>query len=557
MAAEIGEKSIDEYLSLATSAERGEKNAFLERAVARHGSRDLAMDSARRFVKLIEAFVERFGNDRRICLYEAPGRVNLMGMHVDHRGGIVNPVATQERIRAVCSRREDDRIRAVSLLRSFGEGEFSISGRLPSKPLKSLGDWLNWTEGEAADHGGGKHFVNYLACGPLYLACFHYPWGQRFAGADFLLGSDLPPSAGLSSSSAIVVLATDFFLRCNRQGIEELSPHELLDVYGNGEWYIGTRGGKGDHAAIKLSRRGRVQPVITIPDVEVCEPAHFPEGYHIVLYQSGDEANKAVEPFRTGFNAPIVCYQAGEMALTDYLRDENRAALDNLLAKRAAMDAKHHRAYLGDVAQQAILSEAQVYRFLRSLPRVIARDELFAAFGEHGGGFQDGLQHTGEPTRGYRIRDVVAFGFSECARAKHARTLLASDDVGGFAAMMNRSQLGDRVTDVADDASRRIKYLEDDDLSAMERQGTPIREIAGDYHVSSKNIDRLIEIAMKVPGVLGARLTGAGMGGTVMVLGTKSFDEALDPILQRDYYEPLGREFQKIVIVPSEGAGAY
>ena len=77
-----------------------------------------------------------------------------------YRGGIVNPVATQERICAVCGRRDDDLVRARSLSGDFGEGEFRISVRLPPKPLGSLGEWLNWTETEAVATGGGKHFTH-------------------------------------------------------------------------------------------------------------------------------------------------------------------------------------------------------------------------------------------------------------------------------------------------------------------------------------------------------------------------------------------------------------
>ena len=554
MAAEIGELSVEQYLALAIEAGRGQSNPLLRRWIELHGSREVAVDSARRFTILIEEFARRFGKDRSICLYESPGRVNLMGMHVDHRGGIVNPVATRERVRAVCGRREDDVIRARSLLRNLGEAEFRLSDRLPDRPLHSLGEWLNWSEKEAAAFGGGKVFINYFACGPLYLACFHYPWGRRFAGADFLLDSDLPPSAGLSSSSAVVVLATDFFLRCNCEGIEELSVHQLLDVYGNGEWYIGTRGGKGDHAAIKLCRPAAIQPVITTPDVQIGQPAPIPEGYDVVLYQSGDEANKSVEPFKTGFNSPIISYQAGEMMLMDFLHQCHPERLDELLVKRAAMDARHHRAYLGDVDNERMLSEAETYRFLRSLPRVMTRQDVFSRFQDRDQNLCDGIRQANEPQGGYRVRDAVAFGFSECARAKHAGRLLEAGDIRGFAEMMNVSQLGDRVLAVEDPADARIKFLRQDALSAMELEGFPLRRIAGDYHVSTVNVDRLVSICLNCPEVLGARLSGAGLGGMVIVLGKQGFHERLDPILKRDYYEPLRKEFRKIRIIPSHGA---
>lgn len=553
----IGERTVEEYAALTDAASRGRRNAFLHRAIHRHGSRARAIDEAKRFATLLGEFARRFGPDRRVCLYESPGRANLMGMHIDHRGGIVNPVATQERVRAVCAARDDARIRAHSLSGGFGEGEFRIADRLPRKPLESLGQWLDWTEREAVATGGGRQFVNYFACGPLYAACFVYPPGRRFAGADFVFDSDLPPSSGLSSSSALVVLATDFFLRCNAQGVGELPIEKLLEIYGYGEWYIGTRGGTGDQAAIKLCRRGALRPIITTPQLSVREPAPFPDGYDVVLYQSGDAANKSVEPYKTRFNAPIISYQAAELLLTEFVEVHKPARLEKLMARRASADARHHRVYLGDVANHAILSEAEIYQFLQTVPPVMSQDEIFRRFEEHAEIFQAGIQQANEPEAGYRVRDVAAFGFGECARAENAGRMLASGDMDGFADMLNVSQLGDRVTEVEETPSRRIKSPRDEDLRAMESEGAPVRRLAGDYHVSTENIDRMVAICRACPGVLAARLSGAGLGGMLIVLGREGFQECLDPVLQRDYYEPLGRQLQKIPIVPSEGAGAY
>ena len=553
----IGELTVQQYLSLARAATGGENNAFLRRAIARHGSRGTAVESARRFAGLIEDFARHFGHDRSICLYESPGRVNLMGMHIDHRGGVCNPVATRERICAVCGRRDDDVIRARSRLRNLGEGQFRLSERLPKSPLRSLGDWLNWTENEAVTIGGGQDFINYFACGPVYLACFGYPWGQAFAGADFVLDSDLPPSAGLSSSSAVVILATDFFLRCNPQGSEDLPVEEMLEVYGYGEWYIGTRGGAGDHAAIKLAQRGAIQPVITMPEIHVGRPAPIPEGYAMFLYQSGDEANKSVEPFKTGFNAPIISYQATEVLLTDFVRERKPDRFKRLLAARAAPDARHHRVYLGEAAGDDLLMEAEIYQFLRSVPRTMSRQEVFSRMQAHGETFQAGIQQANEPPGGYHVRDVAAFGFGECARARHAATLLAAEDMAGFAEMMNVSQLGDRVTNLEDPSRRRVKFLEDEALEAMQRGGEPIRELAGDYHVSTANVDRLVSLCLAQDDVRAARLSGAGLGGALIVLGREGFDEGLDRVLLGEYYEPLDRELKKIRIIPSQGAGFY
>jgi galactokinase len=113
------------------------------------------------------------------------------------------------------------------------------------------------------------------------------------------------------------------------------------------------------------------------------------------------------------------------------------------------------------------------------------------------------------------------------------------------------------VTEVPDPVRRRVKFLEDDALCTMEQEGFPLREIAGDYHVSTQNVDRLVAICLSCPEVLGARLSGAGLGGAVIVLGQAGFCETLDPILEREYYGPLRKEFRKIRILPSQGAGFY
>ncbi len=555
MTDEIGELTVDQYLSLATSASRGHNNALLQRAIALHGTRSDAIDSARRFSRLIERFAERFGKDRRICLYESPGRVNLMGMHIDHRAGVTNPVAMRERIRTVCSRRDDDVICVHSLSSGFGEGQFRISDRLPERPLCSLGDWLDWTEGESPVSGSGRDFINYFAGGPVYAACFCYPQGRAFTGADFLIESDLTPSSGLSSSSALVVLATDVFLRFNAEGIQPPSINQLIDIYGNGEWYVGTRGGKGDHAAIKLCRRGAIQPLSSTPDIHIRERAPFPDGFDIILYQSGDEANKSVEPFRTGYNAPLISYQAAEILLMDYLRQKKPARLEGILAKRASLDVKHHKVYLGDVINYSLLSDAETYDFLQSLPSVMTQRQIFSRFGDRDKGLLDGTRKSAYPSDGYRIRDATAYGISECARSFRTGRMLAEGDVEGFANMMNVSQLGDRVAEVEDASSSRIKFLTSDALSDVKEERLPLYQLAGNYRVSTTNVDRLASICLKCPGVLGARLTGAGLGGALVILGKEGFDEALDPVLEREYYAPLERDLQKIRIVPSQGAG--
>jgi len=55
------------------------------------------------------------------------------------------------------------------------------------------------------------------------------------------------------------------------------------------------------------------------------------------------------------------------------------------------------------------------------------------------------------------------------------------------------------------------------------------RSLRDDYEVSGPELDALVEIANKVEGVIGARMTGAGFGGCIVCLAR---EDAVDPLVQ-------------------------
>jgi galactokinase len=68
------------------------------------------------------------------------------------------------------------------------------------------------------------------------------------------------------------------------------------------------------------------------------------------------------------------------------------------------------------------------------------------------------------------------------------------------------------------------------------------RSLRDDYEVSSEELDALVELARQAPGVVGARLTGAGFGGcTVNVVGTALVDDFVATVSQ-GYESTFGRE---------------
>lgn len=76
-----------------------------------------------------------------------------------------------------------------------------------------------------------------------------------------------------------------------------------------------------------------------------------------------------------------------------------------------------------------------------------------------------------------------------------------------------------------------------------------------DYEVSTPELDTLVELAYHLPGCYGARLTGAGFGGSTVSLVAADAVEAFTAALLRGYHKRVGREARVLVCMPAEGVG--
>jgi galactokinase len=81
------------------------------------------------------------------------------------------------------------------------------------------------------------------------------------------------------------------------------------------------------------------------------------------------------------------------------------------------------------------------------------------------------------------------------------------------------------------------------------------RSLAADLRVSSQELDALVEIAGRTPGVVASRMTGAGFGGcTVNLVRAAAATRASAAILAA-YRERTGREGRAWISRPGDGAG--
>ena len=60
--------------------------------------------------RVVRRFGQRYGADRPVAIIRSPGRINLLGRHIDHQGGTVNVMAINREIVLVAAPRTDDHV---------------------------------------------------------------------------------------------------------------------------------------------------------------------------------------------------------------------------------------------------------------------------------------------------------------------------------------------------------------------------------------------------------------------------------------------------------------
>ena len=153
-------------------------------------------------------FLEMYGGELRdIHEYFAPGRVNLIGEHIDYNGGKVFPCALDLGTWAAVSLRDDGQVAFASL-------------NLPLQVQVSLSDmgyqekdgWANYAKGVIQEFQAR---------------------GCRLKGMNILVYGTIPNGSGLSSSASLEVLtavALNDLFQCNFSMVEMVQMLSLIHI---------------------------------------------------------------------------------------------------------------------------------------------------------------------------------------------------------------------------------------------------------------------------------------------------------------------------------------
>jgi len=220
----------------------------------------------------VRGFHHCFGSESSLAL-SVPGRVNLIGEHIDYHNLPVLPIAIQKRIVMAFQPHADRAIRAISHL-AADPAEFPLSSPFTSGPP---GHWSNYVQAAA---------------------CAIETRHKLARGIDAFVASDLPLASGLSSSSALLVAFSLALLRANEI---EMTLQELTDVLPDGEQLVGTRGGAMDHVAILASRTGFATRINSFLPLEI-DYVRVPPEWRFLVAHSLVNAEKS-GALRAEYNA--------------------------------------------------------------------------------------------------------------------------------------------------------------------------------------------------------------------------------------------------------------
>lgn len=477
--------------------------------------RDDLDEQKERYVNLLSRFIEKHG-DKKVMITRSPGRVNLMGRHIDHRGGGINVMAIDKDVIFVSAPRDDDDVITISNTdSSYNECSFTISDLIGEKKYDR---WLDYLADETVvkklSESGGS-WSNYVKAS---VARAQFESEESLCGMDMMADGRIPVAAGLSSSSSIVVSVMETVVALNCLNITD---KEFIELCGEGEWFVGSRGGAGDHGAIKCGKRDTIAHLSFKP-FTVGESARFSDKYAIIVANSMIKAKKS-EGSRDKFNAKVASYEFAFMFL-----------------KRAFP--KYHLEEFRDLSK--IRPFSKIYKMLKTLPGKITREEIKKQLPEYMESIEVIFKNHKDPGV-YCLRDVALFGISECVRADRCMQILGEGNYALLGEMMKVSHNGDRCGAVG---------ISDGELDNLMLENTDIAMQYGAYDCSTPEIDYMCDMLNSEDGVLGSELVGAGLGGCVIALVEKEKADSVIQALNSKYYDKYNFAHAAQVYTPAPGS---
>jgi len=337
---------------------------------------------------------------------------------------------------------------------------------------------------------------------------------KKLNGLVLVVHGTVPPAAGLSSSSALVVAAALAF--CWAVGKGDIRKGTLAALCVECERLVGTAGGGMDHTVSCLAEPGKALMIEFEPRLKATA-VPLPPGVVVVVADCGVKSEKAVSAI-THFNKRVVECQLATWVLAMHVDMDDWSSCETLheLVQR-------YGGPLGEMLHFLPHGEVPIGK----LQNKLSGRDFFPTFP---GRYKEAAELVVANNTSFNVRD----------RAYHV--LNEADRVQRFAMLC--------LTEAATASCARSLGL------LMNSSHVSCRDL---YECSCPELDALVAVCQTAPGCFGARLTGAGWGGMCVALCDEgAVDEFMADVKER-FYKQSGKIDDgevPIMFVTRPGGGA-
>ncbi|KAJ3883535.1 ribosomal protein S5 domain 2-type protein [Lentinula edodes] len=520
-----------------------------------YGSLGTSLNHAEKWNSIAEEFQRRFGR-KPAYIARAPGRVNLIGEHIDYCLFGVLPAAIERDILIAIGRRPNLSAEAEdapgSVVAENVQTKYTrqVFAPAPRRRASVSEEEVRLEEWHLDINTKQLRWESYVKAGYYGVLINYFAGGQNPASVDLLVTGTVPAGSGLSSSAAMVVASTLAFLAVNEKleanftgNGPKISKGQLVEMAVANEKRVGVNSGGMDQAASVISVPSSALYISFFPELSA-SAVPLPTGAIFIIANSLVVSDKAVTA-KHNYNLRVVETLAAARILARHLElkveKTEKVTLREVVGRLA-----------GEVEEVGAMPVEWLLETLKRMEREIEclKPQKSSGEGQFGVTMEEMIEMSGMTAKEFKEVylswvEVEATQFQLYKRAKHVFS--EASRVLQFRQICLAAESSPSPSDVIKDLGK-----------LMNESQTSCDEL---FQCSCPELNELTNIA-KDAGAIGSRLTGAGWGGCTVSLVAEGGVDAFIKKVSATYgpYKGLQDTALSEVIFatkPSSGACVY